>query len=135
MDTSPVTDKTLGVNHITEKFREVRNKAKEVEEKIRQGKSKRNKEEKLPLYKIDDEFIAVARLSHKASDRAFNWVKVIDFDCEWNGYRYYCVLLKTSSEEFKSRIGRLVLVREGQTFWSREMTCEPHLKDEKIKWI
>lgn len=134
MNISPVTDKTIGISN-TEKFRDVRNKAKEVEERIRHGKVKRHKEEKVPLYKVDDEFIAVARLSNTASDRAFNWVKVIDFDNDWHGFCYYCVLLKTSSEVYRNRIDRLVVVKEGSSFWTREMTCEPHLKDEKIKWI
>jgi hypothetical protein len=140
MQKSPVKD--IDVNILSrnwgleEKFREMRHRAKELEEEIKYKKMKRNKKEKGYKYKIGDVFVAASG-KYKQSPE-FYLVEVIDYaenlwkeQCE-----YYCLLQKTTNPDFMKRIGRLVRVKEKENFsWSGSYISDANVENKGIKWL
>ena len=128
MQTSPVTDKSLGIvsDWNSSKFRDVRNKAKQ-DEKIR--KSKRNKQEKVPKFKIDDEVVVFNGFENReyclVKNYRYKYHSSFDFE-------YYAVILKTTSKTMLDRVGHLTSFVEFHHYgkWSFA-----NVQDKNIKWI
>lgn len=91
-------------------------------------KSKRNRQEKLPKYKVDDEFVAS---NYSSSNKIYCLVKVIDFYEKADEFSYFCILLKTTDRKMEDRIGRIVEVSERSWFWG---LTPAKVTKEGIKW-
>ena len=131
MDTSPVTNKTLGIanSYGSEKFRDVRKRAN-LEYKIR--KTKRNRQVKLPKFKVDDEFVAAN--GGYGRNKHYHFVKVIDFKgSSISVFSYFCILLKTTDRTMLDRIGRLIMVDQEGGLWMN--LTNARVSREGIKWL
>ena len=131
MESSPITDKTLGIPHNdweNEKFRDVKERAN-LEYKAK--KTKRNRQEILPKYKPGDEFVATDGSYGKK--KHYYLVKVIDFEIHSRDIEYYCILLKTTYHKKLERIGRLIFVKEGG--WPLFSLIDAKVSPESIKWL
>jgi len=96
------------------------------EEKIK--KTKRNKLEKIPKYKIDDEII----LSEGYGKRHYFKVQIIDVDSVCSDFIYYAIILKTTDKRYLDRINHLVHFSEDGHFWGK--TIE-YIIDKNIQWV
>jgi CO dehydrogenase nickel-insertion accessory protein CooC1 len=126
MQSSPVTDNSLGIKTIETKFSEVRSKATK-EERIR--KTKRNKTFIAPKFAVGD--IVVIASGFKTRDYCL--VEVIDLYNKYQGcYNYFGIVLKTTTEHMLERCGRLVVFEDSKLgFGWIDARCE----DKGIKWI
>jgi hypothetical protein len=131
MQQSPLTDKTFGIAQ-TERFADVRARSKQEQDKLYQ-KAKRNKQEKVPKYKIDDEVVlAVGGYGSKA--RHYVLVKVIDFvKMSYPDFTYYTIVLKITDKRSENLIGHLIHFDDGNSLFYHY--CPANVKDEKIRWI
>lgn len=123
---SPITDNSIGLK-TTEKFRNVRNKAKQ-DEIIR--KTKRNKQEKLPRFKIDQQIILTNNIS---KNKDYHLMEVIDISPYHNTYIYYGILLKTTNKNNLNRIGNLIHFIDDNWHWIGYTYA--NIQDIGIKWI
>jgi len=138
MDSSPLTDKSVGIPHNDwneSKFRDVRSRAKQERDDIIKHRSKRNKKEKVPKYDIDQELVIVHE-SWRSKDRKYNLVKIVDFvDDPGRGYKYYAVIMKTTHKSLLNRIGRLCTFSEHGHYSLFSNWEAAKVSAEGMKWI
>lgn len=132
METSPNTDKTVQVkkSYSKEKFRDIRSKAKEVEE-VSYKKRNKNKREKIPEYKIGQKVI----ISTGMQKRDYCYVEVIDFMEKHDSFSYFCIIEKTTDRKLLDRIGRLFLFDERNSFFSSYWSPAKVSSEKGIRWI
>jgi len=129
VDKNPITDKTLGIPKVYEKFAEVRQKARD-EFVDSHKKAKRNKQERVSQYKPGD--IVVLKDHNWIKQKShYYMIEIIDFEDCFNRsvFKYYGILLKTTNSKSLSRIGRLVSF--GDDYWGKVPANVP---PESIKW-
>jgi hypothetical protein len=136
MQQSPITNKSIGIipGWGDEKFRNVRHKAKD-EEFIR--KTKRNKQNKEPKFKVDD-VIVISSGGIGNKEKIYLLVKIVDFDyktCYKKRFEYYGVVLKTTSNKMIHRIGRLIKFDESDQQFYGIGWSYARIEDENIKWF
>jgi esterase/lipase superfamily enzyme len=126
-----ITDKDLGIPHDSEKFRDVRARAKD-EEFIR--KTRKDSKQIQPPYKIDDEIV----LTNTGMGRARHYVliKIVDFDesrGSTNDFEYFGIVLKLTDPKLEHRLGRLLIFSTRK--WIIGWNYSPaNVKNENIKW-
>ncbi|MFA5340253.1 MAG: hypothetical protein WC332_00605 [Clostridia bacterium] len=121
---SPVTDQSLGINlYHHERFSDLRKKAKD--EYIERAKrSKKDKSIKIPRYKIGD-FIVV---NHSYTNKKYSLLEIIDTEFNGYDYNYYGIIIKTTSPDLTTRVGRLF--KTGYGFHGNIENIPP----DSIKW-
>ncbi len=127
---APVTDKVLGIAKPwgQSRFRDIRKKAKD-EEEMRHKKSKRDKQVKLPKFKIGDEIV----LTSGWSSQQFHLAEIIDFDEKSLGtFCYFALLKKTTDPKLVNRIGRLIYFSEAN--WWRTDYAPANVENKHIRW-
>lgn len=126
-----ITDKNIGIPHDGEKFRDVKNRAKE-EEFIR--KTRKDSKQADPPYKIDDEVVLTNVGVGKT--RHYMLVKIVDMDVSRgsiNDFEYFAIILKLTDPELVNRLGRLTIFSTRK--WLIGWNYSPaNVKDENIKW-
>jgi hypothetical protein len=143
MDKSPVKDIDLNIPPRNygpeEKFRQLRHRAKEVEQD-RHKKTRRDKKKgKDYKYKIGDVFVAC--VEHHAFPQ-FYLVEVFDvIEDRPRKYgeprrAYYCILQRTTDPDLMNRIGRLVTVEERDcNWWPGGKLTDANVENKNIKWL
>lgn len=130
MMTNPLTDKSFQVKTIETKFAQVRSKSKE-HEKIR--KTKKNKTYTAPKYRIGDEVVVYTGYKN----REYCLVEILDIE-PWiynsGTYKYYGIILKTTVERMKERIGLLVHFHASDYGWMNGW-CDANCTRDGIRWI
>ena len=124
---SPITDTHLGIDSNADRFAEVRQKAKED---YIQRKTRRDKQEKVPKYKIGEK-IVLSYHTHKGNVK-YNLVEIVDFDMRkrWST-SYFGIVLKSTIKDY-DRMGRL-LSFEGGSHWNFYW-YPANVTEESIKW-
>lgn len=129
MDRSSITTKDLGITNEghASKFREVRTKA--WDEYIETKKiSKRNKQLKVPKYKIDDILLVNSQYWNKTID--YTLLQIVDFyESSRGSFRYFGIVLKVTDRKKMNRIGRLYQIEE----YSDSVRVYKE-QENKIKW-
>lgn len=124
---NPITDTHLGIDSNADKFSQVRQRAKDD---YIFRKAKRNKQEKLPRYKVGERVV----LSHytKGGNKKYILVDIVDFNSGRFVYDYYGIILKSSVKDF-DRIGRLIFFNGG-TSWNFNWS-PANIPEDAVKWI
>ena len=131
METSPITNASMGIKNDGSKFRDIRAKAQE--DSIARHKSKKkDKSVPVPLYKIDDE-VVITNGGIWSKSKHYTLVKVVDFDIEMDSFKYFGIVLKTTNPALINRIGRLREFSERQTWMAREHAAK--VTEQDIKWL
>ena len=129
MEKSPITDKTLGIAHFSDvdRFAEIRSKAKK-EWVDRHIKAKRNRKLPVPEYRIDQE-IVIAKGFYK-DNREYVLMKIVDFEEDSRGFKYYGIVLKVTDKKMLDRVGRFTTTGDHWFGFS-----PANVTPEKIKWV
>lgn len=133
MEYSTIKDINYGIVHDDEKFRDVRNKA--VKEYMDKGKKKKKDDKVIvPKFLPGQEIVAVIDGYGKRSPKKYCLVEVVDFEPSHDGYKYYCIVRKTTTETMLDRIGRFIMVDDDSWFGNFGWQYGK-VKDENIHWI
>jgi hypothetical protein len=132
MQKGPTTDRGVNVLVVDNKFRDIRQKA--VEDYI-QRKSRRDKKEKdikVPDYKIGDHVMLVKDGFVKTSKRFYCLVEIVDFFYDGWRFIYYAEVLKSTDKDNNYKIGRLTHFEDhrGYTFGLKPI----NIPVDSIKW-
>jgi len=129
MNKNPLTDRGIGIPGFASKqgFSEIRAKAKKEYEE-RHIKSKRNRKEPAPEYKIDQE-IVIAK-GYYRGNRDYILIRIVDFEKRNDSFIYYGIVLKVTDPSKLERVGRLIST---DSRWFGY--CPANVGPEKIKWL
>jgi hypothetical protein len=124
---NPITDTHLGIDSNSDKFSQVRQRAKDD---YIFRKAKRNKQEKLPSYKVGERVV----LSHytKGGNKKYVLVEVVDFNSGRFIWDYYGIVLKSTVKDF-DRIGRLLAFNNDT--WPHFNWSPANVSEDNIKWL
>jgi len=116
-----------------EKFRDVRQRAKEEEQEFIR-KTRKDSKAIHPHYKIDDEVVLTNVGVGK--QRHYMLVKIVDMTASrgsTHDFEYFAIILKLTDPETIDRLGRLMIFSTRK--WIIGWNYSPaNVKDESIKW-
>ena len=133
MEYSSDKNVTYGIKNDGDKFRDVRNKA--VNEYMDKGKKKKREPKVVvPKFQPGQEIVIVRDGYGKRTPKKYCLVEIVDFEETRDSYKYYGIVLKTTTEDMLERIGRFVVVEE--CGWFHAIGWQyGKIKNENIHWI
>jgi hypothetical protein len=134
MQNSPVTEKkVIGVPE--DSYAGARHLAT-VEEKERwKKKSHKDKDAKVPVFKIGERVVCADRAFRKDGARYYCCIEVIDFvELKFEGFKYYGILRRTTNDKLNDRIGRIITFSESANTWSHTL-IPANVAEDAVKWL
>ena len=133
MESSIDKNVTYGIKNDGEKFRDVRNKATH-EYMSRGNKKKKDSEVIVPKFLPGQEIVVVRDGYGRKSPKRYCLVEIIDFDGGREDFKYYAIILKTTSEDMLERVGRFITVDDNS--WFGRMGWQyGKVQDINIHWL